>query len=141
MPAWHTFTSSLSGIWKGVGAVYSPITAEMEPVDVGSRNENLFDCYTVSDIQVIPSTSGAQKTQIQRKINWVTLNSYGEAQNNGVGVGNKKHNASFVSTSDGKLTGHNLPKIESYDFGRSDVMEEDVMGMEPGLVFFEVILN
>lgn len=136
MPAWNTFTSSLSGIWKGVGAVYSPITAEMEPVDVGSRNENLFDCYTVSHIQAIPSPSGDQKSQIQRKINWVTLNPHGEAQNNGAGVGNRKHDASFISSSD-----HNLPKIESYDFGRSDVMEEDIMGMEPGLVFFEVILN
>ncbi|KAL8500443.1 hypothetical protein ACS0TY_020152 [Phlomoides rotata] len=138
MPAWDTFTSSLSGIWKGVGAVYSPITAEMEPVDVGSRNENLFDCYTVSHIQASPpSTSGAQKSQILRKTNWVTLNPHGEAQNNGAGVANKKHDASFVSTSDGKLMGHNLPNIESYDFGRSDVMEEDIMGMEPGLVFFE----
>ncbi|KAI3444806.1 hypothetical protein Pfo_001471 [Paulownia fortunei] len=138
-PAWHTFASSVSGIWKGVGAVYSPITAEMEPIEVGSRNENLFDCYTVCHIEALPSTSGAQNSQIQRKINWVTLNPYGEAQNNGGGLGNKKQDASFVTkeTSDRKLTGHTLPKIESFDFGRSDVMEEDVMGMEPGLVFFE----
>ncbi|KAL0429142.1 UNVERIFIED_CONTAM: hypothetical protein Sradi_0540200 [Sesamum radiatum] len=73
-PAWYTFTSSVSGIWKGVGAVYSPITAEMEPVEIGSRNENLFDCYTLSHIEVLPSTSGAQNSQIRRKINWVTLN-------------------------------------------------------------------
>lgn len=128
-----------------MGAVYSPITAEMEPIEIGSRNENLFDCYTVSHIEALPSTSGAQNSQVQRKINWVTLNPYGEAQNNGGnggGFGIKKQDASFVTkeTSDRKSTGHNLPKIESFDFGRSDVMEEDVMGMEPGLVFFEVLL-
>lgn len=115
-PAWHTFASSVSGIWKGVGAVYSPITAEMEPVEIGSRNENLFDCYTLSHIKALPSTSGALTSQIQRKINWVTLNPHGETQNK---------------------RGPNLPKIESFDFGRSDVMEEDVMGMEAGLVYFE----
>ncbi|XP_057764116.1 uncharacterized protein LOC130985259 isoform X2 [Salvia miltiorrhiza] len=115
-PAWHTFVSSVSGIWKGVGAVYSPITAEMEPIEIGSKNENLFDCYTLSHIKALPSTSGALNSQIQRKINWVTLNPYGESQNN---------------------KGPNLPKIESFDFGRSDVMEEDVMGMEAGLIYFE----
>ncbi|KAL3613665.1 hypothetical protein CASFOL_041739 [Castilleja foliolosa] len=117
-PAWHTFSSSVSGIWKGVGAVYSPITAEMEPVEIGGRNENLFDCYTVSHIEALPSTSGVQNSQIHRKVNWVTLNPHGETK----------------ETPDQKPT---LPKIESFDFGRSDVMEEDDMGMEPGLVYFE----
>ncbi|KAH6772843.1 dihydroorotate dehydrogenase [Perilla frutescens var. hirtella] len=118
-PAWHTFASSVSGIWKGVGAVYSPITAEMEPIDIGSRDENLFDCYTLSHIKALPSTSEALNSQIQRKVNWVTLNPYGETQNNKASAG------------------PNLPSIESFDFGRSDVMEEDVMGMEAGLVYFE----
>ncbi|GFP90511.1 hypothetical protein PHJA_001195000 [Phtheirospermum japonicum] len=117
-PAWHTFSSSVSGIWKGVGAVYSPITAEMEPVEIGGRNENLFDCYTVSHIEALPSTSGVQNSQIHRKVNWVTLNPHGETK----------------EAPDRKST---LPKIESFDFGRSDVMEEDDMGMEPGLVYFE----
>ncbi|XP_042029419.1 uncharacterized protein LOC121776310 [Salvia splendens] len=127
-PAWHTFASSVSGIWKGVGAVYSPITAEMEPIEIGSKNENLFDCYTLSHIKALPSTSGDLNSQIHRKINWVTLNPYGEKQNNKGGLGYKKQDASDSP---------NLPKIESFDFGRSDVMEEDVMGMEPGLIFFE----
>lgn len=83
LPAWNTFASSVSGIWKGVGAVYSPITAEMEPIDIGRRNENLFDCYTLTHIQAVPSTSGAQNSQIQRKIKWITLNPHGEAQNDG----------------------------------------------------------
>ncbi|KAG8065578.1 hypothetical protein GUJ93_ZPchr0004g38212 [Zizania palustris] len=34
-----------TGIWKGVGVVFSPITAEMEPVGVGSKEEYLYDCY------------------------------------------------------------------------------------------------
>ncbi|KAL3815007.1 hypothetical protein ACJIZ3_016275 [Penstemon smallii] len=138
-PAWYTFASSVSGIWKGVGAVYSPITAEMEPVDIGSRNENLFDCYIVSHIEALPSSSGPQISQIQRKINWVTLNPHGEAQHGGGNLGNKDQDATFnmKEISDRKSTGHILPKIESFDFGRSDVMEEDVMGMEHGLVFFE----
>ncbi|KAA8515835.1 hypothetical protein F0562_018554 [Nyssa sinensis] len=50
-PAWNTFASSVSGIWKGVGAVFSPITSEMEPVEIGIKNENLFDCYTLSHIE------------------------------------------------------------------------------------------
>ncbi|XP_051145814.1 uncharacterized protein LOC127261525 [Andrographis paniculata] len=139
-PAWHTFASSISGIWKGVGAVYSPVTAEMEPIEMGSANETLFDCYTLSHIQAKPSTSGIQHSEIKRKINWVTLNPYGEAKNNGIGFGNKKYGASSTAkeTSDrGRQMDHSLPTIESFDFGKSDIMEEDDMGMEPGLVFFE----
>ncbi|KAK9273710.1 hypothetical protein L1049_018520 [Liquidambar formosana] len=81
-PAWNTFSSSVSGIWKGVGAVFSPITAEMEPIEVGNKNEYLYDCYTLSRIEAVPSHSGGQTSQIQRKINWVTLNPYGELQQN-----------------------------------------------------------
>ncbi|KAL7158396.1 hypothetical protein ABFS83_02G140300 [Erythranthe nasuta] len=124
IPAWYTFASSVSGIWKGVGAVYSPITAEMEPIDIGSRNQNLFDCYTLTRIEALPSTSGDQSSKIHRTVKWVTLNPCGEAPHNGDGLGNKRQDES-------------LPKIESFDFGKTDVMEEDVMGMEPGLVFFE----
>lgn len=112
-----------------MGAVFSPITAKMEPIDIGTRNENLFDCYTVSRLNVVPSTSRTQKSHIQRKINWVTLNTFGEAQLSGCGVGYK----------DEDVNSYLLPKIDSFDFGSSDVMEEDVMEMEPGLVFFEVV--
>ncbi|KAL6569284.1 hypothetical protein OROMI_013798 [Orobanche minor] len=138
-PAWHTFVSSVSGIWKGVGAVYSPITAEMEPIGIGGKNENLFDCYTVSHIEALPSTSRVHNSQIRRKIRWVTLNPYGEAKNNGGIFGDKNQDASIVTKEvpDRKSTGHNLSKIESFDFGSSYVMEEDVISMEPGLVFFE----
>ncbi|XP_075475966.1 uncharacterized protein LOC142516174 isoform X2 [Primulina tabacum] len=136
LPAWNTFTSSVSGIWKGVGAVFSPITAKMEPIDIGRRNENLFDCYTMSRLDVVPSTSGTRKSHIQRKINWVTLNPFGEAQQSGSGVGYKDEDASV-----GKLNVCFLPKFDSFDLGSSDVMEEDVMGMEPGLVFFECLVK
>ncbi|KAK7277175.1 hypothetical protein RIF29_18326 [Crotalaria pallida] len=143
-PVWNTFASSLSGIWKGVGAVFSPITAEMEPIEIGNKNENLYDCYTLSRIEALPSPSGERTSQIQRKVNWVTLNPYGEKpQNNeasniakeGSDFGNaprlRKHNTSS------NVTNHVLPTFESFDFERSDVMEEDVLGSEPGLVYFE----
>ncbi|KAM7472030.1 hypothetical protein LguiA_010213 [Lonicera macranthoides] len=122
-PVWNTFASSVSGIWKGVGAVFSPITAEMEPIDIGKKNENLFDCYTLSHIEAVPSPSGGQTSQIIRRVNWVTLNPSGESrQSKEIG---------------GTMKNHMLPKFESFDFEKSDLMEDDVMGMEPGLVFFE----
>lgn len=123
-PVWNTFASSVSGIWKGVGAVFSPTTAEMEPIDIGNKNENLYDCYTLSRIEAVPASSAALGSQIQRKIKWVTLNPYGETKNNGGSHGGEKS--------------HDLPTFESFSFGSTDVLEEDVMGMEPGLVFFEV---
>lgn len=134
-PVWNTFASSLNGIWKGVGAVFSPITAEMEPMEIGSKNENLYDCYTLSRIEAVPSASGDPTSQIRRKVNWVTLNPYGETQ---------QHNKGSNATKDRKhktgenLTNHTLPTFESFDLERGDVMEEDVMGCEPGLVYFEV---
>ncbi|KAL5724014.1 hypothetical protein ACHQM5_007332 [Ranunculus cassubicifolius] len=118
-PVWNTFASSLSGIWKGVGAVFSPITAEMEPIDVGSKNENLYDCYTLLHIEAVGDGS-----QVQRKINWVTLNPSGEIQQ-------KKGMVDVDAKS------HDLPKFESFNFVASDVLEEDFMRLEPGLVFFE----
>ncbi|KAL5147248.1 hypothetical protein HKD37_06G016965 [Glycine soja] len=133
-PIWNTFTSSLSGIWKGVGAVFSPITAEMEPMEIGSKNEHLYDCYTLSRIEVVPSVSGEHTSQIQRKVNWVTLNPYGEIPQHikGSNVAKDGQHKSSVN-----VINHVLPTFESFDFKRSDVMEEDVMGCEPGLVYFE----
>lgn len=145
-PVWNTFTSSLSGIWKGVGAVFSPITAEMEPIDVGSKNENLYDCYTLARIEAVPFPSGEQRSQIQRKINWVTLNPYGEVPQY-IGGNNRSkddHKEGDASLPTEKMAGpgpairnHVLPGFESFNFETSDLMEEDVMGNEPGLVFFE----
>lgn len=143
-PVWNTFASSVSGIWKGVGAVFSPITAEMEPVELGNKNENLYDCYTCSRIEVVPSPSGGKTSQIRRKINWVTLNPYGEMRQQS-GANNRIRDESGDGDSslsaeamvEETVKHQDLPKFESYDFKRSDVMEEDVMGNEPGLVYFE----
>ncbi|KAL3742697.1 hypothetical protein ACJRO7_018076 [Eucalyptus globulus] len=140
-PVWNTFASSVSGIWKGVGAVFSPITAEMEPIDISNKNQNLYDCYTLSCVQAIPASPGGLTSQIQRKINWVTLNPYGEISlNNGGNVKSKegtKDGDSSKDQIDESAADRKLPKFDSFNFGASDLMEEDVMGFEPGLVFFE----
>ncbi|XP_061353438.1 uncharacterized protein LOC133298196 [Gastrolobium bilobum] len=143
-PSWNTFASSLSGIWQGVGAVFSPITAEMEPMEIGNKNENLYDCYTLSRIEAVPSPSGERTSQILRKVNWVTLNPYGEIPqyvegNNIAKEGSNDGNAPTFRQQKFRenVTNHVLPTFESFDFERSDVMEEDVMGCEPGLVYFE----
>nr|XP_043624088.1 uncharacterized protein LOC122595724 [Erigeron canadensis] len=136
MPVWNTFSSSVSGIWKGAGAVFSPITAQMEPIEVGRNNEHQFDCYTLSRIEAVPSTNRGEASHIQRTVNWVTLNPYGE--NKELQNKNKEDESlSTIETLDGRRKNHVLPKFESFDFEKSDVMEEDLMGMEPGLVFFE----
>ncbi|CAM8990897.1 unnamed protein product [Rhodiola kirilowii] len=134
-PSWTTFASSVSGIWKGVGAVFSPVTAEMEPVDVGSKSEYLYDCYTYSRIVPVPATSGGNVAKIQRVINWVTLNPFGELQkrNGKGGMGAGEFKDGVVSD----VSNNVMPTYESYDFAKSDVMEEDIMVMEPGLVYFE----
>lgn len=144
-PMWNTFASSVSGIWKGVGAVFSPISAEMEPIDIGNKSENLYDCYTLSCIEAEPSSSGGMTSQIHRKINWVTLNPCGEKPRH-IGGGDRskeEHEAGRASSPSKEMThdivpSHVLPKFGSFDFKTSDVMDEDVMGSEPGLVFFEV---
>ncbi|XP_042508719.1 uncharacterized protein LOC122084499 isoform X2 [Macadamia integrifolia] len=143
-PAWNTFVSSVSGIWKGIGAVFSPITAEMEPVELGNKNEYLYDCYTLSHIEPVQSTSGGHRPQIRRKINWVTLNPHGEIKQQAGGssrrteAGRDRDGSSSMKEAV-HMSGfnHDLPAFESIDFGTSDVMEEDFMGVEPGLVFFE----
>ncbi|KAJ4956047.1 hypothetical protein NE237_012830 [Protea cynaroides] len=139
-PDWNTFASSVSGIWKGVGAVFSPITAEMEPIELGNQNEYLYDSYTISRIESVPSLSGGHNSQIRRKINWVTLNPHGEIQKKAGGssrrteAGRDRDDSSSMKEA---VDMSGLPAFESFDFGKSDVLEEDFMGMEPGLVFFE----
>lgn len=144
IPVWNTFASSVSGIWKGAGAVFSPITAQMEPIEVGRNNEHQFDCYTLSRIEAVPSTNGGHTSQIRRTVNWVTLNPYGENRQLRSHLNRSKEtpvhedaSLSTIEALDGRRTNHVLPKFESFDFETSDVMEEDLMGVEPGLVFFE----
>eukprot|EP00262_Sarcandra_glabra_P005181 TRINITY_DN1652_c0_g1_i1.p1 TRINITY_DN1652_c0_g1~~TRINITY_DN1652_c0_g1_i1.p1 ORF type:complete len:508 (+),score=79.57 TRINITY_DN1652_c0_g1_i1:146-1669(+) len=135
-PAWITFASSVSGIWKGVGAVFSPFTAEMEPIGIGNQNENLYDCYTLSRIEKVSSLSKDHSSQIQRKVNWVHLNPYGERRVKETG---KDRDSSLTENEKFDVidVNQNLPSYESFDLRTSDVLEEDFMGMEPGLVFFE----
>ncbi|OVA11293.1 hypothetical protein BVC80_1587g16 [Macleaya cordata] len=142
-PAWNTFSSSVSGIWKGVGAVFSPITAEMEPIEIGKKNEYLYDCYTLSHIELVPLSSKGHSPQIRRKINWVTLNPYGEIKQQ-IGstdrikeAGSKDVSLPMKEMVDPSMKSHDLPRFESFDYGSSDLMEDDIMGIEPGLVFFE----
>ncbi|XP_054795578.1 uncharacterized protein LOC129301022 [Prosopis cineraria] len=144
-PVWNTFASSVSGIWKGVGAVFSPLTAEMEPVEIGNKNENLYDCYTLSRVEAVPSPSGRPTSQIQRKINWVTLNPFGETLQHTEGNDMAKEGSRdggaplhIKEKITDNATSTVLPTFESFNFERSDVMEEDVMECEPGLIYFEV---
>ncbi|KAI0493859.1 hypothetical protein KFK09_023984 [Dendrobium nobile] len=138
-PSWDIFASSLTGIWRGVGAVFSPFTAELEPIDVGNQNENLFDCYSLSCIEKIPSQGSV--SQIHRTTNWEALNPFGEARKHA--HASPRAAGSVNSSTPGKLildAGDmkvDLPSYESFDLSYSEVSEEDSMSMEPGLVFFE----
>ncbi|MQK22151.1 hypothetical protein EI013_27685, partial [Escherichia coli] len=74
----------------------------------------------------------------------MTLNPYGEIPQHIEGSNIAKEGSNYgnapmlrkQSTSE-NVTNHVLPTFESFDFERSDVMEEDVLGCEPGLVYFE----
>ncbi|PAN39406.1 hypothetical protein PAHAL_7G240100 [Panicum hallii] len=128
-PSWDTFASSLSGNWKGVGAVFSPITAEMEPVGVGSKEEYLYDCYTLSHIE--KCFDSGHGSEIRRRTNWVPINPFGEAVKQIASYGGGSYDASS-----GKGTA-DLPSYESFDLNRSAVLDEETFAMEPGIVFFE----
>ncbi|GMQ08391.1 hypothetical protein CsSME_00052134 [Camellia sinensis var. sinensis] len=74
------------------------MTAEMEPIEIGNKSENLYDCYTLSRIEAVPSPSGGKTSQIRRMINWVTLNPYAEIQPlNGGSNSSKKEFAAVVT--------------------------------------------
>ncbi|KAH7687535.1 Lipocalins domain-containing protein [Dioscorea alata] len=141
-PAWSTFASSVSGIWKGVGAVFSPFTAEMEPIGIGSQNENLYDCYTLSRVERVAADDGF--CPIRSVTNWVPLNPFGEMHRH-IGKSSAAKDSSGTSATveesyDVVHDGHDLPTFETFDFGKSELLQEDLMGMEPGLVFFEELL-
>nr|GEU72185.1 hypothetical protein [Tanacetum cinerariifolium] len=124
IPIWNTFASSVSGIWKGVGAVFSPITAQMEPIEVGRNNEHQFDCYTLSRIEAVPPTNRDDTSHIRRTVNWVTLNPYGEnrqlhsRENKGKEM-SVEENASLptIDSLDGKRKNHD----GSYSRGPVDI--------------------
>lgn len=102
----------------------------MEPVGVGSKEEYLYDCYTLSHIEkCFDSHNGSE---IQRKTNWVPINPFGEAEKNITSYDGGNYDASS-----GKETA-DLPSYESFDLNRSSVLDEETFAMEPGIVFFEV---
>lgn len=74
-PSWKTFASSHCGVWRGIGAAFSPMTAEMEPVSLGDVNEYLYDCRIYSTVQEV---QGKNSSSIQRKTVWAVGNPYGE---------------------------------------------------------------
>ncbi|KAL9265657.1 hypothetical protein AKJ16_DCAP21221 [Drosera capensis] len=144
LPVWNTFASSVSGIWKGVGAVFSPTTAEMEPIDTGRNDEYLCDCCTYSRVEALPAQSSEQTSQIRRLVNWVTLNPHGENKQQArelsqMKMGSKHETATSTLKDKSKQSSVDdvLPSFESFNVIKGDVMEEDVMEMEPSLVFFE----
>ena len=102
----------------------------MEPVGVGSKEEYLYDCYTLSHIQ--RSFDGCHGSEIRRKTNWVPINPFGEAEKQIT-----SYDGGSQSTSSGKGTA-NLPSYESFDLNRSSVLDEETFSMETGIVFFEV---
>ncbi|XP_054784708.1 uncharacterized protein LOC129291409 [Prosopis cineraria] len=106
--------------------------------------KNLYDCYTLSRVEAVPSPSGRPTSQIQRKINWVTLNPFGETLQHTEGNDMAKEGSRdggaplhIKEKITDNATSTVLPTFESFNFERSDVMEEDVMECEPGLIYFE----
>jgi ELMO domain-containing protein len=104
----------------------------MEPVGVGNKEEYLYDCYTLSHIE--RSFDGGHGSEIRRKTNWVPINPFGEAEKQIT-----SYDGGSQSTSSGKGIA-DLPSYESFDLNRSAVLDEETFSMEPGIVFFEVIL-
>jgi hypothetical protein len=102
----------------------------MEPVGVGSKQEYLYDCYTLSHIE--KHADNNYGSVIRRKTNWVQLNPHGEAEKQSAGYDSgDQYNYSDKRTLD-------LPAHESFDLKKSDVLDEDSIAQEPGIVYFEV---
>lgn len=102
----------------------------MEPVGVGSKEEYLYDCYTLSHIE--KAFDSVHGSEIRRKTNWVPINPFGEAekQTSACDGGN-------LDAPNGRRA-VDLPAYESFDLNRSNILDEETFAMEPGIVFFEV---
>eukprot|EP00252_Welwitschia_mirabilis_P020878 TRINITY_DN5214_c0_g1_i1.p1 TRINITY_DN5214_c0_g1~~TRINITY_DN5214_c0_g1_i1.p1 ORF type:complete len:490 (+),score=94.88 TRINITY_DN5214_c0_g1_i1:131-1600(+) len=132
-PEWKTFVGSVSGFWRGVGAAFSPFTAEMEPVSLGKRNEYLYDCYTLSKLEAIDLPSNGGHKKIHRRINWITANPLGEQCRGELTVQNEL-NEFRKKASDTQLSQDDTLEDVSLS---SELMEEETIDLEPGFVFFE----
>lgn len=164
-PSWQTFASSLCGVWRGVGAAFSPVTAEMEAIALGSQDEMLYDCRILSTVE---ECKGNSMSQIHRKTVWAVGNPLGEQGKQSLQVqepfmlpqevtddveGNvlakveeigaelvEDNTLADVDTSVHSQTSASqriTADLESPDLIYDTVMEEDVLEVEPGLVFFE----
>ncbi|KAI5077373.1 hypothetical protein GOP47_0007197 [Adiantum capillus-veneris] len=166
-PSWQTFVSSLCGVWRGVGAAFSPVTAEMEAIALGIQDEMLYDSRILSTIE---ECKGTGMSQIERKTVWAVGNPSGEQGQETLRVqepfllpqeipdntdGNRlmmediedlgvelleDGTLEFMdSTSQSrKASSESITSdLESPDLVYDTVMEEDVLELEPGLVYFE----
>lgn len=79
-PLWPTFVSSNAGVWRGYGAAFSPITAEMEPVALDVSKAYLYDAAVLTSVEPIPGPEGLQSdgTTLYRKVMWKVGNTRGE---------------------------------------------------------------
>lgn len=80
IPLWPTFVSSNAGVWRGFGAAFSPITAEMEPVALDVSKAYLYDAAVLCSVETIPGPEGNQinGTSLSRKVMWKVGNTQGE---------------------------------------------------------------
>ncbi|KAL2634206.1 hypothetical protein R1flu_005685 [Riccia fluitans] len=86
-PLWSTFCSSVSGVWRGVAAAFSPITAELEALYLSKENEYLYDARILNTVEAIRTGQDGQalpvdKTYLHRRVLWSLENPFGE---NGLG--------------------------------------------------------
>eukprot|EP00250_Pteridium_aquilinum_P016812 c23304_g1_i1 orf=616-2226(-) len=163
-PSWPTFVSSLCGVWRGVGAAFSPATAEMEAISLGDQNEMLYDCRILSTAEEVQGTS---MSHVRRKTVWIVGNPLGEQGRGKLKVqeqimlpnevtdevdgkafsmedlGVEIAEDSLLKESDTSVKSQDLSNktiiadLENPEMTRDTVMEEDVLELEPGLVFFE----
>ncbi|KAG0573557.1 hypothetical protein KC19_VG188200 [Ceratodon purpureus] len=79
-PLWPTFLSNNAGVWRGVGAAFSPITAQMEPVALGSSKEYLYDAAVRCSVETIPGLEDSEinGTSLFRNVMWKVGNDQGE---------------------------------------------------------------
>ncbi|KAJ7544183.1 hypothetical protein O6H91_09G068100 [Diphasiastrum complanatum] len=110
-PSWNTFASGNAGIWQGVGAAFSPFTAELEPIASNTSNKNVYDCSMWSIIKLIGGLEPSRKDIVHRKVFWNVENAFrGEKAKHAMVQGNyqagKVSNlqAANISESKGSVT-------------------------------------